>query len=189
MEMENRRRFYRANIVLPISWEVLCDEEQAIVRKGMGTTLLKKECLPSPIDEYLADAPPGSEEKRIYRCLQLVNNKLNFIIDQLMGSWNQRKPMDDVIEISGSGLKFMTGDPLSTGDILRMTLVMPDTFQYRMEFLAEVVRMEPEDDKFCVAASIKAIDEDSRDAIVQAVFQKQRKDIRREQDSAQGDRA
>lgn len=183
METGNRRKYYRARIVLPLSWEVLDDEEKAVVEKGLGATLLKKACLPSPIDEYLVDAPPGSEEKRIYKCLQLVNNKLNFIIDHLMGSWDDRRPMDDMIEVSGSGLKFITRDPLSTGDILRMTLVMPDSFQYQMELLAEVVRVEPEEDRYLVAAFIRAIDEDSRDAIIQAVFRRQRQEIRNERDS------
>ncbi|MFO7784305.1 MAG: PilZ domain-containing protein [Thermodesulfobacteriota bacterium] len=183
MESGNRRKYYRARIALPISWEVLDDEEKAVVEKGLGVTLLKKGCLPSPIDEYLADAPPGSEEKRIYRCLQLVNNKLNFIIDHLMGSWDERRPMDDLIEISGSGLKFITGDPLSVGDMLRMNLVMPDSFHYQMELLAEAVRVEPEKDHYLVAASIKAIDEESRDAIVQAVFRRQRQEIRVDRDS------
>jgi hypothetical protein len=54
-----------------------------------------------------------------------------------------------------------------------------------MEFLAEVVRVEPRNDGYLVAASILAIDENARDAIVQAVFRKQRREIRDERESEQ----
>jgi len=186
MEARNRRKYYRANIVLPVSWEVLDGEEKALVEKGLGATLLKKGCLPSPIDEYLAQAEPGSQEKHLYRCLQLVNNKLNFLIDHLMSASGPQRPMDDVIEISGSGLKFLTDESLSPGDLLRMDLVMPESFHYQMELLVEVVRVEPLEGKSLIAANIVAIDEESRDAIVQAVFQKQRQEIRKERDNHEG---
>ncbi len=176
--MENRRKYYRAEIVLPVSWEVLDRDQKALVEQGHGATLLKKGRPMSPIDEYLAKADPGSEEKHIYRCLQLVNNKLDFIIDQLMNRSQVQRPMDDVIEISGSGLKFLTDEPLSGGDVLRMELLVPESFHYHMELLAEVVRVEPVEDQYRVAAGIVAIEEECRDAIVQAVFKKQRQEIR-----------
>lgn len=186
--MENRRKYYRAEIVLPVSWEVLDPDQKALVEQGQGATLLNKGRLMSPIDEYLAKADPGSEEKHIYRCLQLVNNKLDFIIDQLMNRSRLQRPMDDVIEISGSGLKFLTDDPLAGGDVLRMELLMPESFHYHMELLAEVVRVEPvEDHQYRVAAGIVAIDEECRDAIVQAVFKKQRQEIRQERDTAENE--
>lgn len=183
METGNRRKYYRARIILPLTWEVLNDEEKAIVQKGLGATLLNKGHIPGPIDEYLADSPPGSEERRVFRSLQHINNKLNYIIDHLMGSWDDRRPMDDLVEISGSGLKFLTGEQLSKGDMLRVTLVMPDSFQFRMELLAEVVRVSSEDGRYQVAASITDIDEEFRDAIVQSVFRKQRQDIRSDKDA------
>jgi len=187
MESQNRRKYYRANIVLPVSWEVLKGEDKSLVEKGLGATLLKRGSLPSPIDEYLAQAEPGSQEKHLYRCLQLVNNKLNYIIDHLMSASGDQRPRDDVIEISGSGLKFLTDEALSAGDLLRMDLVMPESLHYQMELLAEVVRVEPFEEQHLIAANIVAIDEESRDAIIQAVFQKQRQEIREGRDNPNGE--
>ena len=84
MESGNRRKYYRARIVLPVSWELLDSDAKILVEEGHGATLLKKGGLMSPIDEYLSQAEPGTEEKRIYRCLQLVNNKLDFVIDRIV---------------------------------------------------------------------------------------------------------
>jgi len=187
MESGNRRRYYRARIVLPVSWELLDQDAKALVEQGQGAELLKKGGPASPIDEYLSQAEPGSEEKRLYRCLQLVNNKLDFLIDRLVNGCERERPLDDVIEISGSGLKFITGEPLSVGDLLRMDLLVPESFHYQMELLAEVVRVEEEEDRYQVAAGIVAIDEEFRDAIVQAVFKKQRQEIRKDRGSRDGE--
>jgi hypothetical protein len=170
-----------------VSWERLDEDARELVNQGKGATLLRKGGLMSPIDEYLTQAEPGSEERRIYRCLQLVNNKLDFVIDQLVNRCERERPLDDVIEISGSGLKFITREPLSVGDLLRMDLLMPESFHYQMELLAEVVRVEQTEEGYQVAAGITAIDEEFRDAIVQAVFKKQRQEIRKDRDARSED--
>lgn len=184
MESENRRRYYRARIDLPISWEILEENEAAIVQKGLGSSLLRRESCPSPIDEFLTQSTPGSQEERVYKCIQLLNNKLDFIIERIMaGLEKECGVLDDVIEISGSGLKFTTEESIKKGSFLRMNLMMPDSFHYRMEFVAEVLRVEKFESRYLVAAGIVAIDEDTRDAIIQTVFKKQRQDIRMERDS------
>jgi hypothetical protein len=109
MVSENRRKYYRARIVLPASWDVLSDEQAALAKQGMGSSLLGKSICPSPIDEFLSQTTPGSKEERLYRCIQLLNNKLDFLIERaLAGPGDERGGLDDVIEISGSGLKFLT---------------------------------------------------------------------------------
>jgi hypothetical protein len=57
---------------------------------------------------------------------------------------------------------------------------MPKTLQYEMELIAEVVRVDEKGDSFINAARILVIEDEARDAIVQVVFQKQRKEIRME---------
>jgi len=183
MDSENRRKYYRAKIILPVGWEVLDRKEASVVRQGMGNTLLKREACPGPIDECLAQAPPGSQEERFFRCIQLLNNKLDFLIERTLSGADERGALDDVLEISGSGLKFTTRESLEKGNLLRMNLVMPDTFHYRMEFLAEVMRVDEYDSGNLVAARIVAIDEDTRDAIIQTVFRRQRAEIRMDRDA------
>ena len=181
MDPVNRRKYFRAEITVPARWRVLMDEEIKLVEKGMGSTLFKSADLPGPIDELMEEAVPGSKEEQLYRCLQLINNKLDFIIDQtLLKSTENPSDLDDVIEISGSGLKFTSRKYVKPGTLLKMSLIMPETLQYQMEFIAEVVRAEEKGNSFINAVKILVVKEDTRESIVQVVFQRQRKEIRME---------
>jgi len=187
MNPENRRKYFREELTVPARWQVLMDEEIKLVEKGMGSTLFKNAGLPDPIDEFSEEAAPGSKEEQLYRCLQLINNKLDFIIDQMFLKSIENPPnLDEVIEISGSDLQFRSKKHLKPGTLLKMSLFMPKTLQYEMELIAEVVRVDEKGDSFINAARILVIEDEARDAIVQVVFQKQRKEIRMEK-IGQGD--
>ncbi|MFC1892403.1 PilZ domain-containing protein, partial [Thermodesulfobacteriota bacterium] len=135
--------------------------------------------LPSPIDEYLEQVSPGSKDEQLFRAFQLINNKLDYIIEQIASNdLGSTGTQDDVIEISASGLKFVTREHLEPGSFLKMNLLMPGTFQYQMDFIAEVVRIEEIANGFITAAKFIQIKEEARDSIVKVVFQKQRKEIR-----------
>ncbi len=181
MNPENRRKYFREELTVPARWQVLMDEEIKLVEKGMGSALFKSAGLPDPIDEFSEEADPGSKEEQLYRCLQLINNKLDFIIDQMFLKSIENPPnLDEVIEISGSGLQFRSKKRVKPGTLLKMSLIMPKTLQYEMELIAEVVRVDEKGDSFINAARILVIEDEARDAIVQVVFQKQRKEIRME---------
>ena len=187
MSYVNRRNHFRVEILVPVKWQVLNEEETELVKKGLGNTLFRHDDLPSLIDEFLEQVPPGSNEEQLYRSLQLLNNKLDFIIDQIFSKSIDSAPgQDDVIEISASGLKFTTKEHLDIHTFLKMNLIMPGVFQYQMEFIAEVLRVDEKDNGFIIAARIVHIDEEARDSIVKVVFHKQRMDIRR-QKANQGD--
>ena len=181
MDHANRRKYFRMRIVAHARWRVLNDEDTKLVKKGMGRTLFRQNDFPSPIDEFLEQTTPGSGEEQLYRCIQLINNKLDFIIDQIsLKSMEDDTCRNDVIEVSGSGLKFITKEHLKADTFLKMDLIMPGTFQYQLELIAGVVRVDKKDDGFTIAARIIEIDEESRNSIIKVVFQKQRKEIRRE---------
>ncbi|MBW1768614.1 MAG: PilZ domain-containing protein [Deltaproteobacteria bacterium] len=181
MDPVNRRKYFRAEITVPVRWRALMDEEIKLVEKGTGSALFKSTDLPGPIDELMEEAVPGSKEEQLYRCLQLINNKLDFIIDQtLLKSTENPSDLDDVIEISGSGLKFTSRKYVKPGTLLKMSLIMPEALQYQMEFIAEVVRAEEKGNSFINAVKILVVKEDTRESIVQVVFQRQRKEIRME---------
>jgi c-di-GMP-binding flagellar brake protein YcgR len=120
----------------------------------------------------------------------MMDNKVNFIIEQMASPSDQPdKIMNAVIELSGSGIKFVSKDPFSKGVFLKMDLIMPDTIEFMVEFIASVVRVEsklPPAEKgvqeYCVAAQFAQIDERVRDAIIETIFKKQRKMIRLEKD-------
>ena len=181
MNPENRRKYFREELTVPARWQVLMDEEIKLVEKGMGSTLFKSAGLPDPIDEFSEEADLGSKEEQLYRCLQLINNKLDFIVDQMFLKSTENPPnLDEVIEISGSGLQFRSKKRVKPGTLLKLSLIMPKTLQYEMELIAEVVRVDEKGDSFINAARILVIEDEARDSIVQVVFQKQRREIRME---------
>jgi hypothetical protein len=175
----NRRKYYRGKITVPARWLPLTEEDSRLVFDGKGIELFKQSDLPDPIGEILERAEPGSTEKQLLRCLQLMNNKLDFIVDQIFLKEKKTPPSrGDVIEISGSGLKFTSDESLVKGTLLMMTLILPGTFEYQLELIAEVLRSEEVGDVSIIAAKIVEIREETRDEIIKVVLQKQRKEIR-----------
>lgn len=187
MDSDNRRKDFRIDITLYSRWKALTVEETELLRRGMGSTLLKQREIPSPIDEILQQTAPGSREEQWYRSLQLINNKLDFIIDNIfLESTEPPQHQDKITELSGSGLKFLTHEKLALGAFIIMNIIMPGTFQYQVQLIAEVLRVEQRGNISEVAAQIEEIDETAKDAIINVVFQKQRQEIRREKNIQEG---
>jgi c-di-GMP-binding flagellar brake protein YcgR len=179
MPSVKRREYYRAQIPIPVKWRVLMPEEIRLARQGLGKNLFRGSGVVNPIDEFLERAAPGSEDEQLYRCLQLINNKLDFLIEQSFLRPDQHAPSrGEVIDISGSGVKFTCRDHVSMGSLLKMDVVIPATSQYQLEMISEVVRIETQMGGYIVACKIMEIDEAAREAIVNVVFQKQRQDNR-----------
>ncbi|MBW1913892.1 MAG: PilZ domain-containing protein [Deltaproteobacteria bacterium] len=190
MSSENKRKHFRISISAPIRWQILTDNEVKILQNGEGFSLLRQNTLPSPIDDYLEKISPGSSEEPLFRSLQYINNKLDFIINQMSVRKSDNLPDPDTLtEISASGVKFSTQRQLEAGAYLRINLIMPGTFQYQLEFLAKIQRVHKQNDCFSVATKIIVIDDESQDSIIRVVFQKQRQDIRREKLSQEDSRA
>jgi hypothetical protein len=109
----------------------------------------------------------------------LLNNKLDFIVEQIFLKERDTPPSrGDVIEISGSGLKFTSDELLEKGTLLMMNLILPGTFEFQLELISEVLRSEDVGGGFVIAAKILEIREETRDEIIKVVLQKQRKEIR-----------
>ena len=179
MSDSNRRGYYRAEIRIPLKFKVLRPEEAAAVRQGSGKSLFRSGRVLDPIEEFIERTTPGSDEEHLYRCLQLLNSKLDFLIEQVfVRSDEPAATRGDLIDISGSGLKFSCREHVSTGSLLKLDLIIPSTAQYQLEMIAEAIRVEARQGGYIVACHIKEIEESSREAIIQVVFQQQRKDIR-----------
>jgi hypothetical protein len=179
MDAANRRGFFRAKIIFPVRWRVLSPEEARAARQGMGQTLFRRSGVPDPIDEFIEQATPGSKEEQLYRCLQLINNKIDFVIEQTFLHPSETPPSrGTVVDLSGSGIKLNCREHLKQGTLLKMDLLLPGTFQYQVELVSEVVWVEAMEDGYVTGCRIIDIEESARESIVKVVFQKQRRDIR-----------
>ena len=192
MNHTNRRRYFRMELNIPAKWQTLTDEEARLVREGYGSQLFRQYHFPTPVDELLEQVDPGSPEEKLYRCVQLISNKLDLIIDQM-----QQEPSDslsspaDIVELSGSGLRFICREYLPEGGLLKMALVIPGSTHHHVELIVEVVRVKRIDDGFITAVKIIEVDEEDHELIVKVVFDSHRKKlrgIRSDEEGSQGDR-
>ncbi len=185
MEQSNRREFLRARVSMSAKCQILEGEDVELVKQGLGVTLFRGGDTPDPIEAFMGTMPSGTQNEILYQCFKALNNKLDFLIEQLSFPDVQKASnFKEIVEISGSGIKFLSLDPIPEGSFLKIELIMPSTVQFRVELIAEVLRMEKREDRnaYLVAARILDIEETARDAIIEAVFRKQRKVIRKQKE-------
>jgi len=190
MSPENRREYLRTEVFLSARMRPLSQEELSLLEKGDIDSVLTGDPLSSPIDEIIDQVPTGSKEETLYRCLKMMDKKLNFVIEQMTTMPDQPgKTLYDVIEISGSGLKFLSETAHPEGTLLKMDLIMPGTFEFKVTLIGKVIRRDKVDagekaraGLFAIAVHFTEIDEKARDAIIETIFKKQRKLIRLEKE-------
>ena len=176
---DNRRDDFRVELTVPIKWKILTDDEIQVCKNGMGNTLFKQGGIPSPIEAFLDETPRGSNEEQIFMALQFLNNKLDYLIEQVLSdSSRDLYKHGNIIEISASGLKFVSKEPHNKGALVKMEVVLPGIVQYSMELITEILRATKKGEKYIIAAKIVCIKDDDRDSIVKLIFQKQRMNIR-----------
>jgi hypothetical protein len=119
----NKRDHFRVEITVPVKWKLLSEDEIELVKNGMGNALFKQCGLPSPIDAFLEETPKGSKDEQLFQALKLLNNKLDYIIEQILSRPAcDSKGQDNIIEISASGLKFASEEEFKEGALLKMEI-------------------------------------------------------------------
>jgi hypothetical protein len=188
MKAPNRREYARAKVRFFARFRMLDRTEEEGVKKGTAGYPLRGGRPNGPLEELVEQIAPGSVDEPLFRCLQFINNKIDFIIDEITsrGQGGMSGP-SEVTEISGSGFKLDCDMSPPKGQLLKVDMIMPSALQYRIELIAKVVRVdeaqqEPGQDRrrFSVSARFVEIDEESRESIIKAVFSRQRERIRME---------
>jgi hypothetical protein len=188
MNAPNRREYARARVRLFARFRILDRAEEEGVKRGMAGSQLRGGRSIGPLEELVEQIAPGSVDEPLLRCLQFINNKIDFIIDEITSASKAgMSGPSEVTEISGSGFRLDCDIRLSRGQLLKVDLLMPSALQYRIELIAKVVRVdegrqEPGQDRkrFSVSARFVEIDDESRESIIKAVFSRQRERIRME---------
>jgi PilZ domain len=188
MNAHNRREYARAKVRLFARFRILDRSEEEGVKKGVAAFHLRGGRSIGSLEELVGHIAPGSVDEPLLRCLQFINNKIDFIIDEITsrGKTCMSVP-SEVTEISGSGIRLDSDSPLPRGQLIKVDLIMPSALQYKIELIAKVIRVEepqqePGEDRkrFSVSARFVEIDEESRESIIKAVFSRQRETIRME---------
>ena len=187
MKGPNRREYARAKVKLFARFSVLDRAEEERVKLGARPPLRGGRSI-GPLEELVEQIGPGNLDEPLLRCLQFINNKIDFIIDEITSRGKtSMSGVSEVTEISGSGFLFNCNVRLTRGQLVKVDLIIPSALQYRIELTARVVRVDEAQQEpgqgersFCVSARIVEIDEESRESIIKAVFSRQRERIRME---------
>jgi hypothetical protein len=176
MVQYNKRNFFRVELFMPVKWQRLDADETEIVKKGAGGSLLTQNPFKNEMPE---DTPSSRKADHVSRAFQTLDNKLNFIIKSLLDGSKPPAAGDRIVEISASGLKFLTNENLGAGALLKTSLIFPEFTYLQIELIAETMRIQKLDDGYLVAVNIVYIENDAREFLIKMIFQKQRIDIRR----------
>jgi hypothetical protein len=186
MNAPNRREYARARVRLFARFRILDRAEEEAVKMGMEGPHLGGGRSIGPLEELVEQIAPESVDEPLLRFLKFINNKIDFIIDEITSpSKAGMSGPSQVTEISGSGFRLDCDIPLSRGQLIKVDLLMPSALQYRIELIAKVERVDEAKQepgqgqkRFSVSARFVEIDEESRESIIKTVFSRLREGIR-----------
>ena len=126
--------------------------------------------------------------------IKTLNKKIDFIINHLIKPDDKSILDEEQIEVnlSGSGIKFISSVNLKTGDFLEIKLVLPLSTGIVIDFIAKVIRViksagnpgSNDPDSSEIAVKYVAINEDDREMIIRYTFKRQRELLRASEGSS-----
>jgi hypothetical protein len=177
---EQRREMVREVDELPIRFRILSSQEHELrkshfVLEGASSTSSRR------LNSKRASDYPEETESLVLECLQEINRKLDRLIEVMTLSVGEVPPdyPGMVRDISGSGLRMETDQPLDDGIFLELKIGLPGREGGFFSSLAEVIRvtefLSPNGKKSWEAAvRFTAIAESDQDRIVAYVLARQR---------------
>jgi hypothetical protein len=174
-----RREFFRVKDRLFLEIREVDAEESLALRESLQRSGLLAESL----DQMTSRRSGGASARDdLYAYLELVDRKLDMVLDQLAGrdSLFHSKHVDVVV--SGSGLRYASDRRFEEGAFLELRIWLPVSRGQRVVALGRVMactRRETDcGDDWEIAISFVAINEKERDVLVSYVFSKERESLR-----------
>lgn len=134
-----------------------------------------------------ADEVPYTRESPYNQAIWEINRKLDLLIHMYLvddfGELMKSSPRD--VNISASGIRFISGDSYEKGDLLEINLILPMVPLLFIRLVGNVVRVKPvtsyETRRYAVAVRFIHIDPESKDDIIRYLFRRQRELLRKRQ--------
>jgi c-di-GMP-binding flagellar brake protein YcgR len=121
----------------------------------------------------------------LYSYLEMLDRKLNTIIDILSRKDNVFHSKYVDIDISGAGIKYCSDTKLEEGSYLELRIILPYFPNPRIAALGRVVRSSHQSvegkDSWETAVSFVSLSEKDRDILISYVFSKEREILRANQ--------
>ena len=186
MEDQDKREFFRIEDHIFIEYRKVTQEEYAKLEERIRYTPAPRKERPSEDYSKRADLQKEETEKDVlYRYIQAIGRKLDIIIGLLSNSKGDTEPFIKTyqrLNISGSGIRFISEIGLIEGDYVELRVALPVCCYPGIACLCKVVRSEKiEDNRFpqwLVAMRFDVINEEDRDLLINYIFTKERELIR-----------
>ncbi|MCX8022937.1 MAG: PilZ domain-containing protein [Syntrophorhabdaceae bacterium] len=184
---ENKgREFFRVNVRIPVEFRRLTLEEYKDMEDIVKYSSIVKRERPE------IESPKGfidrDEKDSLFIYLEMINRKLDMVIELL----KQTERDDSYIKrffdvnLSGSGMKFLSDIEFCEGDFIEMRLAIPGLPLSKITTLCEVVRAKRiEEDTLSlweVGLKFNVINEEDRDLLVSFIFARERELLRARKD-------
>lgn len=186
---DERREFFRITDRLPVEFRIISREEFVELQDAIRYN--STQVMDRTHELYFLDIHhrPENENDHVYNYMQMINKKLDMIIELLGSSdsgGNYKKVHTDV-SISGAGIKFICDTPVNEGDFVELKIIVPVSPYPKITTLCQVVRSEgdreaKEGDKR-VAMKFLVINETDRDVLINYIFLKEREYLRQKKES------
>ncbi len=169
-----RREFFRVKDRLFLEIREVDSEESLALQESLQRSGLLAESL----DQVTSRRPGGgSVRDDVYAYLELVDRKLDMVLDKLAGRDDLfRGGYVDVV-VSGSGLRYASDRRLEEGTFLELKIGLPICRGQQVVALGRVMtcteRQTEGGDEWETAISFVAINEKDRDVLVSYVFSKE----------------
>jgi hypothetical protein len=191
MGQNERRQFFRVKDRLPIEYRSITHDEyrrlESVIRYN-PTRIIDK------VNEihFLKKIVSRSDKDKdqLYAYMQVLDKKLDIIIDLLCTSKDEDLYISRYIEvdISGAGVRFVSPVPLEKDAYVELKVILP-LFPYpKISSLCSVVRarewVADEESQWQVALKFLMINEEDRDLLINYVFMKEREALRLQKEPA-----
>jgi hypothetical protein len=131
------------------------------------------------------ESEPYSRETPFNQSIWEINRKLDLLIHMVLAEEFRElmKTTPTDVNISASGVRFISGTPYEMGDILEIHLILPMAPLLFIGLISEVIRQKEvthsKFGKYAVATRFVKIDPDTKDDIIRYLFRRQREVLRR----------
>ncbi|MCD6570817.1 MAG: PilZ domain-containing protein [Deltaproteobacteria bacterium] len=131
------------------------------------------------------DETPYTREAPFNQALWEVNRKLDLLIHMFLTSdfsdLIKTTPKD--VNISASGIRFISDVPFEAGDLIEVDMILPMTPLLFMKFVAEVIRIKSITsggvlNRYAVSAQFILMEPEDKDEIIRYIFKRQRELLR-----------
>jgi c-di-GMP-binding flagellar brake protein YcgR len=186
MRETERRQFHRVTLVLPIEYRVIDREEfMSLSETIIGMPGKQRR---ASREQYRDDASPGAGNEdygALSEQMALLNRKMDAILDLLFQGkvYHNAHERHAEVELSGSGIKFVSDVALEEGAYVDLKLLLPVLPYLKIPILCQVVRSRKLDrGLFEAAMQFVAMSEFDNDFLRRFLFMKEREALRSSRD-------